>query len=32
MNERVAELGGTLQAGPTKTGGRVHATLPLALA
>jgi two-component system, NarL family, sensor kinase len=32
MAERVAELGGTLQAGPTKTGGRVHAMLPLELA
>jgi two-component system NarL family sensor kinase len=32
MAERVAEVGGTLQAGPTPTGGRVKATLPLALA
>jgi two-component system, NarL family, sensor kinase len=32
MAERVAELGGTLQAGPTPTGGRVHASLPLELA
>jgi two-component system, NarL family, sensor kinase len=32
MNERVAEVGGTLQAGPTPTGGRVHAMLPLELA
>jgi signal transduction histidine kinase len=32
MAERVAEVGGTLQAGPTPTGGRVHAMLPLALA
>jgi two-component system, NarL family, sensor kinase len=32
MAERVAELGGTLQAGPTPTGGRVQAGLPLALA
>jgi signal transduction histidine kinase len=31
MAERVAEVGGTLQAGPTPTGGRVKATLPLAL-
>jgi signal transduction histidine kinase len=31
MAERVAELGGTLQAGPTKTGGRVQASLPLEL-
>ena len=31
MAERVAEVGGTLQAGPTPTGGRVQATLPLAL-
>jgi two-component system NarL family sensor kinase len=29
MAERVAEVGGTLQAGPTATGGRVHASLPL---
>jgi signal transduction histidine kinase len=29
MNERVAEVGGTLQAGPTPTGGRVYASLPL---
>jgi two-component system, NarL family, sensor kinase len=32
MAERVAEIGGTLQAGPTPTGGRVKATLPLELA
>jgi signal transduction histidine kinase len=32
MNERVAEVGGTLQAGPTPTGGRVKASLPLELA
>jgi len=32
MTERVAEVGGTLQAGPTKTGGRVQASLPLELA
>jgi two-component system, NarL family, sensor kinase len=32
MAERVAEVGGTLQAGPTPTGGRVHAMLPLELA
>jgi two-component system, NarL family, sensor kinase len=32
MAERVAEVGGTLQAGPTPTGGRVQANLPLALA
>jgi two-component system NarL family sensor kinase len=31
MAERVAELGGTLQAGPTPTGGRVQAMLPLEL-
>jgi signal transduction histidine kinase len=31
MVERAAELGGTLQAGPTRTGGRVEARLPLAL-
>jgi two-component system, NarL family, sensor kinase len=29
MAERVAEVGGTLQAGPTPTGGRVQARLPL---
>jgi signal transduction histidine kinase len=29
MAERVAEVGGTLQAGPIPTGGRVHARLPL---
>jgi two-component system NarL family sensor kinase len=29
MSERVAEVGGTLQAGPTTTGGRVKASLPL---
>jgi signal transduction histidine kinase len=32
MAERVAEVGGTLQADPTPTGGRVSASLPLALA
>jgi two-component system NarL family sensor kinase len=32
MAERVAEVGGTLQAGPTPTGGRVQASLPLELA
>jgi signal transduction histidine kinase len=32
MAERVAEVGGTLQAGPTPTGGRVQARLPLELA
>jgi two-component system NarL family sensor kinase len=32
MAERAAEVGGTLQAGPTPTGGRVQATLPLELA
>jgi signal transduction histidine kinase len=32
MAERAAEVGGTLQAGPTPTGGRVHASLPLELA
>jgi two-component system, NarL family, sensor kinase len=31
MNERVAEVGGTLEVGPTPTGGRVQASLPLAL-
>jgi len=31
MVERAAELGGTLQAGPTRTGGRVEARLPLEL-
>jgi len=31
MAERVAEVGGTLQAGPTPTGGRVQASLPLEL-
>jgi two-component system, NarL family, sensor kinase len=31
MNERVAEVGGTLEVGPTATGGRVQASLPLAL-
>jgi signal transduction histidine kinase len=31
MNERVAEVGGTLEAGPTATGGRVRASLPLGL-
>jgi two-component system NarL family sensor kinase len=29
MRERVAELGGDLDAGPTPAGGRVHARLPL---
>ena len=29
MADRVAEVGGTLQAGPTPTGGRVQASLPL---
>src|SRR5690606_19216684 len=29
MHERAAELGGTLTAGPTDRGGRVHALLPL---
>jgi signal transduction histidine kinase len=32
MNERVAEVGGTLEVGPTPTGGRVQASLPLELA
>jgi two-component system, NarL family, sensor kinase len=32
MNERVAEVGGTLEVGPTATGGRVQASLPLELA
>jgi two-component system, NarL family, sensor kinase len=31
MAERVAEVGGTLEVGPTPTGGRVQATLPLTL-
>ena len=31
MAERVAEVGGTLQTGPTPTGGRVQASLPLEL-
>jgi two-component system NarL family sensor kinase len=31
MAERVTEVGGTLQAGPTPTGGRVQARLPLEL-
>jgi signal transduction histidine kinase len=31
MAERVAEVGGTLDVGPTSTGGRVQATLPLEL-
>jgi two-component system, NarL family, sensor kinase len=31
MADRAAEVGGTLQAGPTPTGGRVQATLPLEL-
>jgi signal transduction histidine kinase len=29
MHERAAELGGTLTAGPTNRGGRVHVLLPL---
>jgi signal transduction histidine kinase len=29
MQERAAELGGTFRAGPTPTGGRVHARFPL---
>jgi two-component system NarL family sensor kinase len=32
MAERVAEVGGTLEAGPGPTGGRVQASLPLELA
>jgi len=32
MTERVAEVGGTLEVGPTPTGGRVQASLPLDLA
>jgi two-component system NarL family sensor kinase len=32
MAERVAEVGGTLEVGPTPTGGRVHVMLPLELA
>jgi two-component system, NarL family, sensor kinase len=32
MAERVAEVGGTLAVGPTSTGGRVYASLPLGLA
>jgi two-component system, NarL family, sensor kinase len=32
MAERVAEVGGTLEVGPTSTGGRVKASLPLELA
>jgi signal transduction histidine kinase len=32
MNERIAEVGGTLEVGPTATGGRVQASLPLGLA
>jgi two-component system, NarL family, sensor kinase len=32
MAERVAEVGGTLEVGPTSTGGRVQASLPLELA
>jgi two-component system, NarL family, sensor kinase len=32
MAERVAEVGGALHAGPTPTGGRVQASLPLELA
>ena len=31
MAERVAEVGGTLQAGPTPSGGMIQASLPLAL-
>jgi two-component system, NarL family, sensor kinase len=31
MAERVAEVGGTLKVGPTSTGGRVQASLPLKL-
>ena len=31
MAERVAEVGGTLQAGPTPSGGRVKVSLPLGL-
>jgi signal transduction histidine kinase len=31
MADRAAEVGGTLQAGPTPTGGRVQASLPLEL-
>jgi two-component system NarL family sensor kinase len=31
MTDRAAEVGGTLQAGPTPTGGRVQAVLPLEL-
>jgi signal transduction histidine kinase len=31
MTERVAEVGGTMEVGPTATGGRVQASLPLAL-
>jgi hypothetical protein len=31
MAERAAEVGGTLQAGPTPIGGRVYASLPLGL-
>ncbi|MEV6417959.1 histidine kinase [Kribbella sp. NPDC051718] len=29
MRERAAELGGTFKAGPTPTGGQVHATFPM---
>ena len=29
MRERCEQLGGSLEAGPTPTGGRVRATLPL---
>jgi signal transduction histidine kinase len=32
MAERAAEVGGTLEVGPTATGGRVYASLPLELA
>jgi two-component system NarL family sensor kinase len=31
MAERAAEVSGSLQVGPTPTGGRVQASLPLAL-
>ncbi|GAA1555652.1 hypothetical protein GCM10009804_10650 [Kribbella hippodromi] len=32
MHDRAAELGGTLQAGPTPTGGQVHACFPIGTA
>ena len=32
MHERTSELGGSLNAGPTPTGGRVHATFPMVTA